>query len=86
MDCGAFACGLALDLLVCGIGAAFCGVCAVRDEVLSFAWGVSGFFEEVVGGVEGGIDIDRDYCWAAAGVGRIWICAGGQVVSALFGG
>lgn len=28
---------LALDLLVCGIGAAFCGVCAVRDEVLSFA-------------------------------------------------
>lgn len=35
--CGAFACGLALDLLVCGIGAAFCGVCAVRDEVLSFA-------------------------------------------------
>ena len=22
---------------VCGIGAAFCGVCAVRDEVLSFA-------------------------------------------------
>lgn len=33
----AFACGLALDLLVCGIGAAFCGVCAVRDEVLSFA-------------------------------------------------
>lgn len=52
MDCGAFACGLALDLLVCGIGAAFCGVCAVRDEVLSFAWGVSGFFEEVVGGRE----------------------------------
>ena len=34
VDCGAFACGLALDLLVCGIGAAFCGVCAVRDEVL----------------------------------------------------
>ena len=34
---GAFACGLALDLLVCGIGAAFCGVFAVRDEVLSFA-------------------------------------------------
>ena len=34
---GAFACGLALDLLVYGIGAAFCGVCAVRDEVLSFA-------------------------------------------------
>ena len=33
----AFACGLALDLLVCGIGADFCGVCAVRDEVLSFA-------------------------------------------------
>ena len=26
-----------------------------------------------VGG--GGIDIDRDYCWAVAGVGRIWICA-----------
>lgn len=25
VDCGAFACGLALDLLVCGIGAAFCG-------------------------------------------------------------
>lgn len=37
VDCGAFACGLALDLLVCGIGAAFCGECAVRDEVLSFA-------------------------------------------------
>ena len=37
VDCGAFACGLALDLLVCGIGAAFCGVCAVRGEVLSFA-------------------------------------------------
>lgn len=35
MDCGVFACGLALYLLVCGIGAAFCGVCAVRDEVLS---------------------------------------------------
>lgn len=34
---GTFACGLALDLLVCGIGAAFCGVCAARDEVLSFA-------------------------------------------------
>ena len=34
---GAFACGLALDLLVCGIGADFCGVCAVRDELLSFA-------------------------------------------------
>lgn len=34
---GSFSCGLALDLLVCGIGAAFCGVCAVRDEVLSFA-------------------------------------------------
>ena len=32
------------------------------------------------------IDIDRDYCWAAAGVGRIWICAGGQAVLALFGG
>lgn len=32
MDCGAFACGLALDLLVCGIGAAFCGV----DECLAF--------------------------------------------------
>lgn len=34
---GAFTCGLALDLLVCGIGADFCGVCAVQDEVLSFA-------------------------------------------------
>lgn len=33
----AFACGLAMDLLVCGIGAAFCGGCAVRDDVLSFA-------------------------------------------------
>ena len=33
VDCGAFACGLALDLLVCGIGAGFCGVCSVRDEV-----------------------------------------------------
>ena len=29
----AFAC----DLLVCGIGADFWGVCAVRDEVLLFA-------------------------------------------------
>lgn len=38
------------------------------------------------GGRRGGIDIDRDCCWAAAGVGRIWICAGGQAVSALFGG
>ena len=37
MDCGAFACDLAMDLLVCGIGAAFCGGSAVRDEVLSFA-------------------------------------------------
>lgn len=37
-------------------------------------------------GVGGCIDIDRDYCWAVAGVGRIWIFAGGQVVSALFGG
>ena len=37
VDCGAFACGLELDLLVCGIGADFCGVCAVREEVLSFA-------------------------------------------------
>ena len=37
VDCGAFACGLALDLLVCGIGAVVCGVCAVQDEVLSFA-------------------------------------------------
>ena len=43
VNCGAcvcswaFACGLAMDLLVCGIGAAFCGVCAVRHEVLSFA-------------------------------------------------
>ena len=37
-------------------------------------------------GVGGDIGIDRDYCWAAAGVGRIWICAGGQAVSALSGG
>lgn len=34
----------------------------------------------------GSIDIDRDYCWAAAGVGRIWVCACGQAVSALSGG
>lgn len=33
----AFACGLSMDLLVCGIGSAFSGGCAVRDEVLSFA-------------------------------------------------
>lgn len=32
------------------------------------------------------IDIDRDYCWAAARVGQIWACAGGQAVSALSGG
>lgn len=34
----------------------------------------------------GSIDIDLDYCWAEAGVGWIWICAGGQAVSALSGG
>ena len=55
---GAFACGLALDLLVYGIGAAFCGVCAVRDEVLSFALGVFGFFEEVVVVGGGGCDYE----------------------------
>ena len=32
------------------------------------------------------IDIDLDYCWAEAGVGWIWICAGGQAVSASSGG
>lgn len=36
--------------------------------------------------VGGSIDIDRDCCWAVAGVGRIWICAGGQAVSASSGG
>ena len=34
----------------------------------------------------GSIDIDLDYCWAEAGVGWIWICAGGQAVSPLSGG
>lgn len=34
----------------------------------------------------GSIDIDLDYCWAEAGVGWIWICVGGQAVSALSGG
>lgn len=35
--------------------------------------------------LEGRGSIDRDYCWAAAGVGRICICADSQAVSALFG-
>ena len=34
----------------------------------------------------GSIDIDLDYCWAEAGVGWLWICAGGQAVSASSGG
>ena len=77
-----------MDLLVCGIGAAFCGVCAVRDEVLSLHEGCLASFGRVVVLLEGrgSIDIDLDYCWAEAGVGWIWICAGGQAVSASFGG
>lgn len=34
----------------------------------------------------GSIDIDLDYCWAVAEVRRIWICTGGQAVSASSGG
>lgn len=34
----------------------------------------------------GSIDIDLDYCWAEAEVGWIWICTGGQAVSASSGG
>lgn len=41
-------------------------------------WGSGGGF----GGGGGSIDIDRDYCWAVAGVGQICICAGGYAVSA----
>lgn len=46
---------------------------------------MSGFFEEVGCFWRGG-NIDLDYCWAMAGVGRIWIYASGQSVSALSGG
>ena len=77
---------LALDLLVCCIGAAFCGVCAVRDEVLSLHEGCLASFGRVAVLLEGrgSIDIDLDYCWAVAEVGRI--CTGGQAVSASSGG
>lgn len=59
-----------MDLLVCGIGSASWGLCAVRDGVLSFALGVSGFFGRVVVLLDGrgSIDIDLDYCWAVAEV------------------
>lgn len=88
VDCGAFACGLALDLFGCGVGAAFCGVCAVRDEVLSLHEGSLASFGRVAVLLEGrgSIDIDLDYCWAVVEVGRIWICTGGQAVSASSGG
>lgn len=68
VDCGAFACGLAMDLLVCGIGAAFCGGCAVRDEVLSLHEGCLASFGRVAVLLEGRGTVALTLTWNNVGM------------------